>query len=156
MLSKPKVFITSFLLLLAIKPAEARMAYSEELATATIVMEASGEGEDGLLAVAFVLVNRVHDGRWGPNLASVVLAPEQFSGWNTHDPNRRRIAGMKTADRAILLANAALKKALSGAPDPTCGATHYYSVDMPSPPPWAAKGHFLVQIGKHRFYNQVP
>lgn len=132
------------------------MAYSEQLATATIAMEASGEGADGELAVAFVLVNRMRDGRWGPNLASVVLAPEQFSGWNTNDPNRKRIALMKNADPILSSAATALEKALSGVADPTRGATHYYSVDMPSPPFWAAKGQFLIQIGKHRFYNQVP
>lgn len=130
------------------------MAYSQELATATIAMEASGEGEQGELAVAFVLVNRMKDGRWGSNLASVVLAPEQFSCWNTKDPNRRRIADMKNVDTALQAAGVALGRALSGYPDPTMGATHYYSVDIPAPD-WAATGQFLVQIGKHRFYNKV-
>lgn len=132
------------------------VAYSQELAVMTIAMEASGEGDDGQLAVAFVLVNRLKDGRWGSNLASVVLWPEQFSGWNTHDPNRMRLARMMNADQAILTAGFALNKAVRGSvTDPTMGATHYYSEDMPQPPSWAATGHFLVQIGKHRFYDKV-
>lgn len=138
--------------------AEARfpLAYSKEFATATIAMEASGEGEVGELAVAFVLLNRMKDGRWGDNLASVVLAPKQFSCWNSSDPNRTRIARMKNADAMLLAAEAALAKALNGYPDPTKGATHYYSVDMPAAPDWAAAGNFVTQIGKHRFYNKVP
>lgn len=131
------------------------MAYNQEIATATIAMEASGEGQLGEDAVAFVLVNRVKDGRWGTNLASVCLAPEQFSGWNTFDSNRKRIANLKNADPILQAAALALAKALTGYPDPTLGATHYYSVDMPAPPPWALTGHFLTQIGKHRFYDKV-
>lgn len=131
------------------------MAYSQEIAAATVAMEASGEGEDGLRAVAYVLVNRMKDGRWGDNLASVALAPEQFSCWNTHDPNRQRIAKMKNADPLLLSAINYLNGALGDVPDPTMGATHYYSVDMPKPPLWALSGNFLVQIGKHRFYNKV-
>lgn len=131
------------------------MAYNQEIATATIAMEASGEGPDGMVAVAFVLLNRVRDGRWGDSLAAVCWAPEQFSGWNTFDNNRKRIAAMKNADPILQAAAAALTKALTGYPDPTLGATHYYSVTMPAPPAWAATGRFLIQIGKHRFYDKV-
>lgn len=131
------------------------MAYNQEIATATIAMEASGEGAAGELAVAFVLINRVKDGRWGNNLTAVCWAPEQFSGWNTFDPNRKRIAKMDNADPILVAANQALSKAQMGFPDPTLGATHYYSVDMPQTPAWAATGHFLIQIGKHRFYDKV-
>lgn len=131
------------------------MAYSQEIATATIAMEASGEGADGEKAIAFVLLNRVKDGRWGNNLASVALAPEQFSCWNTSDPNRKRMAKMDDDDPIIKSAATAIAQAQTGLPDPTLGATHYYSVDMPKPPFWALTGHFLVQIGKHRFYNNV-
>lgn len=133
------------------------LAYSQEFATATIAMEASGEGAQGELAVAFVLLNRMKTGRWGSNLASVVLAPKQFSCWNSDDPNRKRLATMKTDDPVLLAASAALNVAITGAkPDPTSGATHYYSVEMSVTPGWAGSGNFVVQIGKHRFYKNVP
>lgn len=122
----------------------------------TIAMEASGEGEKGEIAVAFVLLNRMKTGRWGDNLASVVLAAEQFSCWNTKDPNRQRIAKTKNADPIFITAGAALNKALNGYPDPTGGATHYYSIDMEEAPYWVEKSYFTVQIGKHRFYKGVP
>jgi len=131
------------------------VAYSLQIATATIYMEASGEGPQGELAVAHVLLNRQADGRWGKTLAQVCLAPEQFSCWNTTDPNRRRMAALGNDDPALLSANAALGAAQGGAADPTRGATHYYSAKMPSPPEWAGSGRFLVQIGNHRFYDQV-
>lgn len=132
------------------------MAYSVQLASATIVMEASGEGEEGMEAVAFVLVNRVKDGRWGENLASVVLAPAQFSCWNTTDPNRRRIAEMKNDDPVLLKAIELVALAMDGSkPDPTQGATHYYSTTMAKPPVWAMTATFVVQIGKQRFYKDV-
>lgn len=119
-------------------------------------MEASGEGDEGMIAVAYVLLNRMKDGRWGDNLAEVCLAPEQFSCWNTNDPNRKRMARMKNADPLALGALSALGKAFRGAiVDPTLGATHYYSTDV-GEPDWAAKGHFLIQIGKQRFYDKVP
>lgn len=130
------------------------MAYSQELATATIAMEASGEGEAGMLAVAFVLINRLKDGRWGDNLASVVLARKQFSCWNSDDPNRERLAAMKNTDPALTRASGALSKAMSGYPDPTLGATHYYAVNTPEPI-WAIDAHFLTQIGNQRFYDKV-
>lgn len=132
------------------------MAYSEQLATATIAMEASGEDADGQLAVAFVLRNRMNDGRWGTNLASVVLAPEQFSCWNTEDPNRKRLAAMKNDDPVLTTAAKVLGLAFSGLSDPTNGATHYYSVKIKEAPFWVAKGIFTVQIGNHRFYKDVP
>lgn len=119
-------------------------------------MEASGEGSDGMLAVAFVLLNRQKLGRWGDNLAQVVLAPDQFSCWNTGDPNRKRMAAMKNDDPVIQAASLALAKALAGAEDPTGGATYYYSVSMPLRPSWAATGQYVTQIGKHRFYKDVP
>lgn len=130
------------------------MAFSQEIAEATIVMEASNQGYAGMLAVAFVLLNRVKDGRWGPNLGTVCLAPGQFSCWNTPNPNRRRLAEMKYTDPALLTAQKALQDAIKGTSDPTEGATHYYSDDIPSPS-WAVTGHFVVQINDIRFYKDV-
>lgn len=130
------------------------MAFSIELGVATIVMEASNQGEDVLLAVAFVLLNRIKDGRWGTNLASVCLAPEQFSCWNTKDPNRKRIAEMRNDDPNLLTAKKVLLDASNGAPDPSLGATHYYSTDIPEPD-WVPGARFLVQLQDIRFYNEV-
>lgn len=132
------------------------MAYSAEIATLTIAMEARGEGPDGELAVAFVLLNRLKLAKWGSTLASVALAKKQFSCWNEGDPNRHTIAELKTDDPVILAARTALDRASSGVSDPTHGATHYYAVTLPEAPDWANSGTFLVQIGKQRFYKDIP
>lgn len=132
------------------------MAFSEQIAVATIAMEARNQDIATQLAVAFTLLNRVRDGRWGSNLASVCLAREQFSSWNTSDPNRQWLASAQNGDPALLTAAEVLKEAVNGSVvDPSHGATHYYSTDIP-PPQWAAKARFLVQRGALRFYDQVP
>ena len=57
------------------------------LLAATTWAEARSEGEEGMRAVAHVIVNRVGP-RFGEDISTVVLAPKQFSSWNLHDPNR--------------------------------------------------------------------
>jgi spore germination cell wall hydrolase CwlJ-like protein len=128
------------------------MAYDRELATMTVYMEASGEGPEGMLAVAYVLVNRkdVHGG----TLASVCLRPFQFSCWNTDDPNRGRIAALNDDDLTLAQAENAVTTAINETEsDPTRGATNYYATSMRTPPDWASRMTFTVEIGKHRFYK---
>jgi spore germination cell wall hydrolase CwlJ-like protein len=129
------------------------MAYDTELATMTVYMEASGEGPAGMLAVAYVLVNR--RGRaYVETLAAVCLEPFQFSCWNTSDPNRIRIAQLKDEDPTLAEAEHAVTTAINGTePDPTHGAVNYYSTSMRTPPDWAKRMTFTAQIGKHRFYK---
>ena len=129
------------------------MAYDTELATMTVYMEASGEGSGGMLAVAWVIVNRKnrHDGL---TLATVCLEPFQFSCWNTESPNRIRMAQARDEDATLAEAEHAVTTAVNGAlPDPTQGAVNYYSTSMRTPPDWAKRMTFTVEIGKHRFYK---
>ena len=128
------------------------MAYDTELATMTVYMEASGEGPEGMKAVAYVLVNRhnVHEA----TLAAVCLRPFQFSCWNTDDPNRARIAALRDEDPTLAEAEHAVTTAINGSePDPTLGATNYYASSMRTPPDWAKRMTFTVEIGKHRFFK---
>jgi hypothetical protein len=60
------------------------------LLAATVWGEARSEGEDGMRAVAHVMVNRIGQ-RFGEDLATVILSPKQFSVWNRGDPNRRLV-----------------------------------------------------------------
>jgi N-acetylmuramoyl-L-alanine amidase len=43
----------------------------------TIVFEASGEPEEGKIAVAYVILNRIKSGRWGASIKDVVTSPWQ-------------------------------------------------------------------------------
>jgi N-acetylmuramoyl-L-alanine amidase len=132
------------------------MAWAFDVAVRTAWMEARGEGEAGLRAVCHVLANRLKDGRWGSNLALVCQSAAQFSCWSTRDPNLK--ACDAEPDDSELLASIAgwLQAALDGEPDPTSGSTHYYATSMILAPFWAAHGRFRVQIGKQRFYSNVP
>jgi spore germination cell wall hydrolase CwlJ-like protein len=130
------------------------MTFSEHVATRTLWMEARGEPEAGQRAVAHVLINRVKDGRWGHNLASVCLAPYQFSCWLPNDPNIKSMAAVSDGDPMLAKLGGFLRDAMAGEADPTKGATHYYAESMMQPPLWSRNKPF-VAIGRHRFFAGI-
>src|SRR4051812_2041029 len=71
-----------------------RLVSDTHLAVMNAWMEARGESFEGIVAVCEVMRNRMKLNKWDLNkdkqttLVEVVLAPYQFSGWNTKDPNR--------------------------------------------------------------------
>lgn len=129
------------------------MAFDIELAAATIFMEASGESPDGRRAVAWVIVNRLNSGKWGNTLASVCLWPFQFSGWNTSDPNRIRMAQTLDDDAVMSDCEVAINVALAGGVDPTQGSMFYKVVGTNAN--WTEGKIPVVTIGNHEFYNDV-
>lgn len=131
------------------------MAFDIEIATATVFMEASGEPSEGRRAVAWVMVNRLKADGYGKTLGAVCLKPFAFSGWNTSDPNRLRMATTAPDDPVLLDCEAAVNEALTGGADPTGGALNYYAASMKNPPDWAATMEFTIQIGSHKFYRPV-
>lgn len=135
-----------------------------DLAIRTVLAEASGQGPEGMAAVAHVIRNRASVGRYGgKSVGEVVTAENQFEPWNDvgagkandpmsyspTDPNYQRAA--KIVDGVF-----------SGAvPDITRGATHFYSPggqaelakeDGRSLVPSWAKGQQGLKIGDHMFY----
>lgn len=134
------------------------MTFSRDIAARTLWMEADSEPEAGQRAVAHAMVNRVKLGKWGPNLASVCLAPYQFSAWNTKDANRLRMAKLADDDPLLLKLAAMIQAAATGESDPTQNSTHYYNPDIvPIPPDWTAPPSQLVgKFGSHLFYRNVP
>lgn len=133
----------------------------------TAVCEASNQGDDGLIGVTWSIINRFNEHQWdaGKTIAATCLKPWAYSSWNTEDPNRVRVLSMGVADpifhRCLEIASAILEGTL---PDPTDGATHYYSVKIDEPN-WvsglkngvrvAPAATFTVQIKDHRFYKAV-
>jgi len=129
------------------------MAYDLQIGSATVYMEASGEPPEGQRAVVWVLVNRLRDGRWGPSLASVCLYPEQFSAWNTNDPNRGRLAQAADTDPTLQQITQYLQNALDGTDtDPTGGALYYFAPAL-AMPSWASKFTKLIDIGNQSYYT---
>ncbi len=130
------------------------MAFDIQIAAATLYMEASGEPLEGQQGVCSVLINRMRDGRWGPTLAAVCLAPQQFSSWNTKDPNRKRLALASDDDPLLLKFQEMVQAALSeGAPDPTLGSLWYFNPTL-AKPLWASSYVLTAQLGNQNFYKQ--
>ncbi len=128
----------------------------------TAFCEASGEGQDGIRAVCWAIVNRHNAGKWfsAKTLAACCLLPSQFSSWNTNDPNRRRAFETPSDNPIMAMCLQESADAISGAStDPTDGATHYFAPrSVSAPPAWTAatSGAILTaEIGNHRFYRGV-
>ncbi len=130
------------------------------LLAATTWAEARSQGEDGMRAVAHVVVNRIGP-RFGENLETVVLRPKQFSAWNHGDPNRPlalnpELYAQSGADLATWeSAQAIAREVLTGqSADPTGGALFYHTRAVR--PSWARFGVGRLIIGQHVFYHDVP
>lgn len=118
-------------------------------------MEARGESQEGQLAVAYVLLNRKKDGRWGNSLTSVCLAPYQFSCWNTNDSNRKSMSKLGENDPGLFKMMFILETARDNPyKDPTKGATHYYAVNIPEPS-WVQGAIYCGQFDNQKFYKDV-
>lgn len=129
------------------------------LVAATAWGEARSEGEEGMRAVAHVIVNRVGE-RFGADIESVVRSPWQFSVWNRRDPNRRRVENPEAyaTEGAELetweIAQRVAREVLSGqSTDPTDGALFYHTTAIR--PWWARFGQGRRVIGAHVFYSDV-
>ena len=130
------------------------------LLAATVWGEARSEGEVGMRAVAHVMVNRIGP-RFGEDLATVILAPKQFSVWNRGDPNRRLVLNLvrdesyATDAEQWAMAQRIAREVLSGLSiDPTEGALFYHTRAVR--PRWASDGVGRRTIGAHYFYADVP
>lgn len=126
---------------------------------ATTWAEARSEGEDGMRAVAHVIVNRVGP-RFGEDVETVVLKPWQFSAWNRGDPNRplaqnpERYAQAGMNRESWETAQKVAREVLEGrSVDPTSGALFYHTRAVR--PYWASYGVGRQVIGQHVFYSDV-
>lgn len=128
----------------------------------TLWGEARGEGLAGQIAVAWTIRNRVNDGKakswWGEGYAGVCKAPYQFSCWNKSDPNHAYLSGAKPIPfREFSQTQIVADQVIAGTvPDPTSGATHYYSTTMPKAPGWVKGAKQTLKLGHHVFFKDVP
>lgn len=136
----------------------------------TILGEAASESDEGMAAVAHVLKNRQGDARWGGTIASVALAPKQFSAWNKGAGGNNPEKWDVNSD-AYRRAGKIFDAVMAGHHvDPTGGATHYYSPAGMSKlvadgdqsnliPDWLADESKAsggeVRIGGHRFVGRA-
>lgn len=126
-----------------------------ELLARTLMAEAGNGSINDMLPVGNVIMNRA---RQGGTLQDVILAPAQFSPWNTTKMpdgsmlyaagkgQGRDMGGIKPSNNAYEVADLLLS---GEATDVTEGATHFFNPSI-SKPSWA-KGMAGTKIGSHLF-----
>lgn len=132
------------------------MTWASDTAVRTLWQECRGEPQDGQIAVAWVIRNRLHSGRWGHSLASVCLWRAQFSGWYVpSDPNFAAACNLTDNDATLGHLSDLLSSVMTAPADsdPTGGALFYHADSMPSPPAWASTMRFLGKHGHQSFYT---
>ena len=122
----------------------------------TIWGEARGESDHGMLAVAFVIMNRSRDG----DIINTVLRPYQFSFWNTDDPSRPKIGQIdRTSEIWKRIQRAAACAYYRVVDDPTRGCTSYLNPDACTPRQMKAAGYTEAgvreRIGRHHFFIAI-
>jgi Cell wall hydrolyses involved in spore germination len=131
-----------------------RIISDDLIAALNIWMEARGESIEGKVGVAEVMRNRLASRRWGKTMVEVVLAPYQFSGWNTKDPNRIKALLLDDNDPTLRQCQVAWQAAVDGS-NTVHGAMFYFNPKgVTSWPTWASPAKFLAQIGNHFFYRE--
>ena len=112
----------------------------------TLYLEARGEGEQGIKAVASVIYNRAK-GDSG-KFKAVCLKPFQFSCWNS---SKTRVIAPKTASdkKAMEICLQVEKELYTSNFKPLGDWTHYYNSKLCNPS-WA-KNTSITKIGNHNF-----
>lgn len=136
------------------RDAMARVAYAE----------AGSQGESGLAAVVYTIINRLVDGRWGATVEAVVDAPHQFEPVMRAGGSWRRLPPVTAAQEATVHTIVAL--ALQGRlPDLTGGARYFQNQTTVAdraaaglvPPGLVGFGGAApsARIGDHAFYAEA-
>ena len=124
----------------------------------TVAQEARSEPFEGMVGVAEVIRNRTESKFYSSGtIASTVLWPYQFSGWNTTDKNRLICAGLELTDSVVRNILNAFDTVLNKRSDNTQGAVSYHGNYMNIFPNWALSSGFkkTVMIGRHIFYRRA-
>ena len=123
-----------------------------DIAIRTMLGEASGEGPEGMAAVAHVLFNRKKAGRWGDSIKDVALQPYQFSAWNKGEGGNSLVNKYGPDSEEYQRAARLYDLVSAGViPDPTGGATHYYAHNTIDAPDWWGNLSAGPVIGGHSF-----
>ena len=117
----------------------------------TIYWEAQGEGEEGMLAIASVVMNRVGHPGFPATVCAVVKEGQsqrrcQFAWWCDGRPDEAQDPQAYAQAREV--ARRALNREL---PDPTGGALYFHR--RGATPEWAASYTRTAAIGAHLFYT---
>lgn len=129
-----------------------------DLMIRTVIGEAGNQAAIGQGGVAHVIRNRLATGKWGNNVADVVLAKNQFEPWQTRS---KELMGISRNDPRYIAAGRIVDGVMSGqAPDPTGGATHFANVQTVKDRNggtvgnhgWISNANLTTNIGDHSFF----
>jgi N-acetylmuramoyl-L-alanine amidase len=117
----------------------------------TLYWEAREEGRDGMLAVGWVVLNRLRSAKFPSTICQVVRqggasAPCQFSFWCDGKPDQPEEGASWTLARS--LADELLS---ASPPDPTRGALRFHRDDVR--PAWSAQHRRTARVGRHIYYR---
>lgn len=135
-----------------------------DYAIRTILAEGGNQGPMGMAAIGHVISNRVKHGGFGEGLEGVITKPYAFEPWlhagkgRGNDPLRYD-PGSPQYQTAAKIFDAVMAGQI---PDPTRGATHFYSPTSQAQlasvdnrklvPDWATSEAHRASIGGHEFY----
>lgn len=144
------LIITGAAFTVSAEPIPPKEITSRQLCAATLILEAGGEGREGMQAVWEVVWQRAKLRRLTP--LGVVTQRKQFSCLNSITPGR----AIATAQKHPMWRHAwGIVSAPPVLPDMeplTLGADHYHATTI-KPPFWADKAKKTVTIGRHTFYK---
>jgi len=110
-------------------------------------LEARGDGPDGMLAVADVIMERVEDPRWPSDPCGVVKQSGQFAYLPFSQVEQIIIY---EEDASWLMAKDAAREVLAGG-GPHMGATHFHWIG--EHPYWTKNATLIGRIGDHLFWR---
>jgi spore germination cell wall hydrolase CwlJ-like protein len=130
-----------------------RLISDDILAWITIWQESRGEPDEGKLAVAEVIWNRMRT-RYSSDgtVAGTVLRPWQFSGMNTDDPNRIPAFKLDSDNPIVQACRNAWDLAKAGSNTVNKAVLYLNPKVVPKLPAWVAKSREVAVVGQHHFY----
>lgn len=128
--------------------------YDRQILASCMVLEAGGEGSDGMRAVLNVILNRSNGNlqRMVPETVKTGAFSCMSSVWRSHSPDyspliSRAMNQPGVYEEALELISTMEQGLLT---DNTGGATHYHADYIR--PYWASSMRYLTKIGRHIFY----
>ena len=117
----------------------------------TVYWESRSEGRDGMVAVGWVILNRLHSADYPKTVCAVVRQGSeqkgcQFSSWCDGESDTP-----KAGPPWQLAQDVAHQLLTDPPPDPTHGALFYHAVGVV--PPWAHALRQTARIGTHVYYR---
>ena len=143
------------------------LKFRQNVVAATLMGEAKGEKEKGMMGVLSVLFNRTKKmSNRGSSMAEQALSKKQFSMWNmiprTIESIKKEIEKQKKSDPNLW--NVALKLSSNPVKDIVKGATHYFAATGENAltkkekqrHSWTKELEQPIKIGNHLFGTPTP